>query len=117
MTAPTTLSDLTAPESAFLAAMQRVGFGSFQYVEVRHGEIVLDPWPATLRDIKFAAMASPGQPANSEQELRPQVAEFFGQVRGIAAGEIRELQVRHGIPFSMRLELSAAQLAGGCRRA
>jgi hypothetical protein len=117
MSAPTTLADLTAAETVFLNAMQRLGFGRFEYLRVRLGQLVLEPWPAAVQDIKFAAGAHGAKPANVEQTLRPQVAEFFGKVRAIPDGEIRALVIRHGVPFSMELELTGtAQLAAeGCR--
>jgi len=39
-----------------------------------------------------------------EFELKRQVAELFDYVRTIEAGEIRCLEVRHGLPFSMEVE-------------
>jgi hypothetical protein len=38
------------------------------------------------------------------------VAEFFAYVRDVDAGEIRELEVRHGIPFAMEIELDGSNV-------
>jgi hypothetical protein len=100
-----TLQDLLPTEAAFLAAMQRLGFGRFEYLQIRSGELVLDPWPVMVRDVKFAAGQPTGKPAEPNSDLRPQVAEFFAYVREVESGEIRELEVRHGLPFSMEIEL------------
>ena len=105
MKPPVTLQDLLPTEAAFLAAMQRLGFGRFEYLQIRGGELVLDPWPVMVRDVKFAAGQPTGKPAESNSDLRPQVAEFFAYVREAESGEIRELEVRHGLPFSMEIEL------------
>lgn len=105
MKPPVTLQDLLPTEAAFLAAMQRLGFGRFEYLQIRGGELVLDPWPVMVRDVKFAASQHTGKPAESNSDLRPQVAEFFAYVREVDSGEIRELEVRHGLPFSMEIEL------------
>ena len=105
MTPPVTTQDMLASEATFLAAMQQLGFGRFEYLQIRGGELVLDPWPATVRDVKFATPPNPGKPAEPNSELRPQVVEFFAYVREVDAGEIRELEVRHGLPFSMEIEL------------
>lgn len=110
MKPPVTLQDLLPTEAAFLAAMQRLGFGRFEYLQIRGGQLVLDPWPVMVRDVKFAAGQHTGKPAESNSDLRPQVAEFFAYVREVDSGEIRELEVRHGLPFSMEIELP-----GGCR--
>jgi len=105
MTAPVTTQDLRPSEATFLDAIQRLGFGRLEYLQIRNGELVLDPWPTVIRDIKFATPTNTGKPAEHNSELRPQVAEFFAYVRDADAGEIRELEVRHGLPFSMEIEL------------
>ena len=110
MSRPTTTQGLLASEATFLAAMQQLGFGRFEYLQIRGGELVLNPWPVAVRDIKFAAAANCAKPADATSDLRPQVAELFEYVRDVDAGEIRELQVRHGLPFSMEVELGGAKV-------
>lgn len=105
MKPPVAMQDLLPSEAAFVAAMQALGFGRFEYLQIRGGELVLDPWPVMVRDVKFAAGQHTGKPAESNSDLRPQVAEFFAYVREVDSGEIRELEVRHGLPFSMEIEL------------
>ena len=64
MTPPVTIQDLLPSEAAFVAAMQQLGFGRFEYLQIRGGELVLDPWPVTVRDVKFAT------PPNDRQACR-----------------------------------------------
>jgi hypothetical protein len=109
MTAPITTQDLRPSEVTFLAAMQQLGFGRFEYLQIRGGELLLNPWPVAVRDVKFGTPTNTGKPAAATSELRPQVAEFFAYVREVDAGEIRELDVRHGLPFSMEIELAGAK--------
>lgn len=104
--------DLTASEQRFLAAMREVGFGRFEYVQIRKGQIILDPWPVAVRDVKFGAGAADERTARPDCQLKRQVAEFFEYTRDVEAGEIRTLEIRHGLPFSMEVEL-AAQGRGG----
>jgi hypothetical protein len=113
-----TTDDLVPTEAAFLAAMQRMGFGRFEYLQIRDGQLLLDPWPTAVRDVKFAAPPNTAAPADRSSVLKPQVVEFFAYVRDVDAGEIRELEIRHGIPFSMEIELPGArvQAAEGGRR-
>ena len=105
----TSTEDLLSSERRFLAAMQALGFGRFEYLQIRGGELLLNPWPTALRDVKFGTPATTGKPAAATRELRPQVAEFFAYVREVDAGEIRKLDVRHGLPFSMEIELAGAK--------
>ncbi len=110
---PCFTGDLTAPEQRFLAAMRELGFGRFEYVQIRGGEIVLDPWPVAVRDVKFGAEATDERNARPDCQLKRQVAEFFEYTRDVEAGEIRTLEIRHGLPFSMEVELAAARGRGG----
>jgi hypothetical protein len=117
MTSPVTTHDLLPSEAAFLTAMQDLGFGIFQQLLIRSGELVLDPAPVTVRHVKFGTPATAGKPARATSELRQQIAEFFAYVREVDDGEIRTLEIRHGLPFSMEIELAGARTTvGGCRR-
>jgi hypothetical protein len=106
MTAPTATTDLLPSEVAFIEAMQQLGFGRFEHLQIRGGELVFNPEPVTVRDIKFGSPVTIGKKCSAVSELRPQIAEFFAYVRDVEAGEIRELEVRHGLPFSMEIELA-----------
>jgi hypothetical protein len=102
--APVSTHDLLPSERAFLGAIQELGFGRFEFVRIGRGEIVLDPWPVCVRDVKFCSTWE--RPDTGEDFLlKPQVSELFAYVRDVDVGEIRELEVRHGLPFSMEIEL------------
>jgi hypothetical protein len=105
--------DLRPSERAFVASMSALGFGRFEYLRIERGELVIDPWPIVVRDVKFGSQ-DPGaaKVPPDEFDLKPQVAEFFEYVRSVDAGEIRTLEVKHGLPFSMEIEM-----AGGRRHA
>ncbi len=111
MKPPVTIEDLLPSEAVFVDAMQQLAFGRFQYLQIRGGELILNPAPVTVRDVKFGSPVMTGKPSVSASELRPQIAEFFAYVREVDAGEIREVEVRHGLPFSMELELAGAKSA------
>lgn len=104
--------DLTATEQTFLAAMGAVGFGRFEYIQIRRGQIVLDPWPVAVRDVKFGAESTGDHVARPDCQLKHQVAEFFEYTRDVDAGEIRALEIRHGLPFSMQVELAGRHRGG-----
>ncbi len=110
MIPPVTIEDLLPSEVAFVAAMQQLGFGRFEYLQIRGCELVLNPWPSAVRDVKFGSPVTTGKPTAVTSKLRPQVAEFFAYVREVDAGEIREVEVRHGLPFSMEIELAGAKI-------
>lgn len=105
MSRPTSTHDLSASERRFLHEMHDVGFGRFESLRIERGELVLDPWPRTVRGVKFDSVDTAAhKPPPVDFELKTQVAEFFEYVRSVDAGEIRCLELRHGIPFSMEIE-------------
>ena len=90
--------------------MQQIGFGSFESVRIENGEIVLDPWPTTIRGVKFGSEDRPADLASpAEFQLKRKVVELFEYVREVDAGEIRRLEIRHGLPFAMEVALSGAR--------
>ena len=111
MRPPTAIQDLLPSEATFTAAMQQLGFGRFEYLQIRQGELVFNPGPVTVRDVKFGTPVMTGKPSAASSELRPQIAEFFAYVREVDSGEIREVEVRHGLPFSMEVELAGGKSA------
>jgi hypothetical protein len=111
---PASSRDLRPAERRFLTAMQQLGFGRFEHLRIERGEVVLDPWPTTIRDLKFGCTDSaPPAPKSDAFALKQQVAELFEYIRSVETGEIRVLEVKHGLPFAMEIELPQ----GGGRRA
>jgi len=103
---PSSTQDLLPSEQRLVEAMQRLGFGRLEFLRIERGEVVLDPWPTTIRDLKFGCSGSAQPVPNSDAfALKQQVAELFEYVRSVEAGEIRVLEVKHGLPFSMEIEL------------
>jgi len=113
MSRPVTTRDLHATERAFVAAMTSLGFGRFEFLRIDRGELVLDPWPTVVRDVKFGSQ-DPGaaRTVPADFELKPQVAELFAYIRGVEAGEIRTLKVKHGLPYSMEVETTGGRRDG-----
>jgi len=112
VTIPTSTQDLLPSERRFLDAMRHLRFGRFEFLQIRDGELAIDPWPTTVRDVKFAAQENQPQAAATEFALKDQVVELFEYIRSVDAGEIRTLEVRHGLPFSMEIELSGKAMPG-----
>jgi hypothetical protein len=95
--------------------MHDVGFGRFESLRIERGELVLDPWPTTVRGVKFGSVDTTAHtPPLGDFELKTQMAEFFEYVRAVDAGEIRCLELRHGLPFSMEIEHRPNANGGRC---
>jgi hypothetical protein len=97
-------ADLQPSERRFLAALDQLRFGRFEFLRILRGELVLDPWPTTVQAVKFGAEEAPCQTPSDAFEMKRQLVELFEYVRAVDTGEIRLLEVRHGLPFSMEVE-------------
>jgi hypothetical protein len=104
MSRPTTTHDLSPSEQRFVEAMTELGYGRFESLRIERGELILDPWPSTVRHVKFsvANLVRPSE-RSAEFDLKRQVAEFYEYVRSVETGEIRTLEIQHGLPFSMEI--------------
>jgi hypothetical protein len=103
-TRPGSTSDLSPAERSFVAVLQQLGFGHLESVRIRRGAIVLHPWPTVVRVLKFGAAENEPPDHSADFELKRSMAELFEYIRGVDDGEIRCLEVRHGLPFSMEVE-------------
>jgi hypothetical protein len=101
---PKTTRDLRGSERRFLEAMQLLGHGRFESVQILKGELVLKPWPATIRSVKFGNAKVSRIIPPTDFELKTSVIELLEHVRSIEAGVIRALEVRGGLPFCMEID-------------
>jgi hypothetical protein len=94
--------------------MQQLGFGRFEFLRIERGELVLTPCPDSVSEIKFGAKGDRPEPPGGEFLLKPQVGELFEYVRSVDSGEIRVLEVKNGLPFSMEIEHRPEAVGGRC---
>jgi len=102
---PTSSKDLLPSERSLLEAIRAVGFGHIEFLRIHAGEPVLEPWPSVITDVKFGVDHQELRSADNNFELKREVAELFEYTRDVDDGEIRSLVVRHGLPFTMEIEL------------
>jgi hypothetical protein len=103
-TRPTATRDLSPCERSVVTLLQQLGFGHLESIRIRGGAVVLDPWPTVVKVLKFGAAESQHPSPSADFELKKSMADLFDYVRGVDDGEIRCLEVRHGLPFSMEVE-------------
>jgi hypothetical protein len=111
----TSTEDLLPSERRFLGALQAVGCGRFEVLQIRHGELILDPPPTAVRYVKFGvdSAITYNRAPHGPLDLKRPAAEFFEYVLNVGAGEIRTLEVRDGLPVSMHVELATTENTGG----
>lgn len=103
--------DLLPSELRLLRAAAELGYGRFEGMTVRQGELVLSPWPRMIRDIKFGSRQPNGAAFDRQYDLKKQASEFFEFVRSLDAGVILFLEVKDGLPFRMEIEDSHERAA------
>jgi len=104
-----TKSSLSQPNTQLIELMQHVNFGRIEGIPICNGELILDPPPRVIREIKFCAENGP-RPETTKQDfvLKAQVRDFFAQVEALGNGVIHSLEVKHGLPFKMIVEENTA---------
>lgn len=115
MTRPATTQDLLPSERRFLAAMRALGSGRFEYLQIRHGELVLDPWPTAVKYVEFGgdSAISDSNTLPGARKAKGPAARFFEYIINLSAAEILTLEIRNGQPVSMEIELAAEEVTGG----
>jgi hypothetical protein len=103
-TRPSSTRDLSPCERSFVTVLQQLGFGHLESLQIRCGAVVLDPSPTVVQVLKFGAPECRQLSRPVDFELKKSVVDLFEYIRGVDAGEIRRLEVRHGLPFSMEIE-------------
>ncbi len=97
----TLFRDLRPSERLFVVAMHELHFGRFEGLRIMNGELSLAD--TVIRLVKFGSDQPTPVSLTESCGLKHQVTEFLEYVRSVADGEIRCLEVRHGIPFSMEV--------------
>ena len=104
---------ITTPQNPGIAVAGKevVNFCANNYLGLaNHPEIVaaarlgLDEWGFGLSSVRFICGTQ-----EIHKRAERQIAEFFAYVREVDAGEIRTLEIRHGLPFAMEVELAGAR--------
>jgi hypothetical protein len=108
MQIPFTHAMLTPAWKRLLRLFQKVNFGRVKRVVVRNGEPVFDPRPQVVRDIKFGGdNVSRPESVSVDYSLKPQVRELIEQLARLGDGVVKVIEVKHGLPFLMRVVESA----------
>jgi hypothetical protein len=89
--------------------MQHLDFGSIEHLVIRDGEPVLDPPPRFVRDVKFGSESRPRPESKLDDfALKAQILDMFAHLDDLGNGTIRSLEVKHGLPFRMKVEDTTA---------
>ncbi len=105
MTARERLASLSDARRRLIRLMQSINFGTIEDLEVRGGEPMFSPPPRVVREIKFGGENGPRpETALPDFAVKSPVADLLHSLTKIGDGTIERLEVRHGVPFRMKVE-------------
>lgn len=98
-------SNLTPPKQRLIELMQDINFGRITNITVRDGEPELTHESVIECEIKLSGHNGPRPEINHDDfALKQEVVELFEQLTRMGTGTIRELSIKAGLPFLMRIE-------------
>ena len=102
-------SNLTPNSQRLIELMQDINFGRITNLSVRNGEPELTPESVIEREIKLCGQNGPrSEIEHDDFVLKHEVVALFDQLTRIGNGTIRELSIKAGLPFLMRIVQRAA---------
>jgi len=102
-------SSLPKPHQRLVDLMQQINFGRLEELVVADGQVVMDPPPRVVREVKFGSENGARRESSlGDFALKAQVVEFMQYIDDLQDGVIDVLEVKHGLPFRMILREVAA---------
>jgi hypothetical protein len=101
----TTRQGLSPARQSLVVLLQKVRFGRINSLRIVHGE---PDWAAGVRWKRTVKICGDNgeHPAGALPDfvLKREVVAFFDQMTAIGDGEIKNLEVRNGLPFTYEVE-------------
>lgn len=102
-------SSLSAPQRRLVELMQRLNFGRIEDLIIRGGEPVFDPAPKVIQKVKIGGENGPRPEVACEDFLlKKQTIELLETITDRTEGRILAIDVKHGLPFAVEIELAAS---------
>jgi hypothetical protein len=92
--------------------MQTLNFGRIESLHVRAGTPVSNPAPQIIQKLKIGGENGPRlERAHDDFLLKRQTIEMLEALRGLGDGKVLAIEVKHGLPFSLEIELPGTRAA------
>lgn len=105
----TTKSSLSGSHRRLVELMQRLNFGRIEDLIVRDGEPVFDPAPKVIQKVKIGGENGPRPELSCEDFLlKKQMIELVEAISDLGEGRVLTIDVKHGLPFAVEIELEAS---------
>ena len=105
-----TKSSLSDSEQWLVELMQTLNFGRIEALHVRAGAPVVTPAPQVIQKLKIGGENGPRpERAHDDFLLKRQTIEMLEALRKLGDGKVLAIEVKHGLPFSLEIELPGAK--------
>jgi len=96
---------LTPARLKLTRLMQEINFGSIYELVIQRGQPVFEPPPRVVRLVKLDGTNGPrGELSRSDFVMKAALLELFHNLDHVDDGARVSLEVKHGLPFLMRLD-------------
>ena len=111
MNQPISKSSLSDAQGRLVELLQNLNFGRVECLRVKAGEPTFDPAPRVLRKLKIGGDNSPrSETALPDFWLKQQTIEMLEAIAELGEGEVLSIEVKHGLPFSMEVEVTSTRM-------
>ena len=105
----TTKSSLSESHRCLVELMQRLNFGRIEDLTVRGGEPVFEPAARVIQKVKIGGENGPRTELTcADFLLKKQIIELLEAISGLGEGTVLTIDVKHGLPFVVEIEIAAS---------
>lgn len=107
-----TFSQLDAGDQKLLKLMQTIDYGRLEQFSICNGHVVATSTSRKVRSRKIGTRTIPHHQSRSDGDflLTEKHMEFFQEIREIAEGFIKVIQIQAGLPVSFEIEESISSI-------
>jgi hypothetical protein len=102
-------SSLSPKQAKLVRLMQGLNFGRIEGLLVKAGEPIFEPPPRLVRKVKIGGENGPRPEISlSNFNLKQQTIEMLAAIAEFGDGEVLSIEVKHGLPFALELQLGSS---------
>ena len=106
----TTKSSLPDSHQRLLELMQTINFGRIEDLRVSGGNPIFSPSPKIIQKVKLGGDNGPRPEAYCDDFLlKKQSLELVAAIKELGEGKVRSIDVKHGLPFAVEIELTDSE--------